>query len=424
MFTSYLGITPGGSLLPPTGSEVITSYITSSAEMIPFDDAQKLIYKRLYHNLPYLLKKKGTIEGLRTLLTCFGIPDTIIQTVEFGGKNKTNENDWDYFEDRFDYAYQSTGSKFISSSFTLNSAWSSPNNVPSSVAFRFKAESVPPTNFSQSLWATNKDLGIYLEYTGSGLATGSYSGSLSNEYNQYGTLKFISGASSASVYLPFFNEGWWSVLINSSSVGYTLYAKNNIYDGYEGNKIGFQSSSSLSIPTLWSASTVSYFASSSGAYIGLSGSLQEIRYYTQPLSDIAFNDFVMNHYSIESSNNLAFRAALGSQLYTSSLSIHPKVSGNWVTTSSFASNSNFNFSSTPTYEYNIETIYYDTPAVGMLDRVSNKIKLQDNSIPSGDVLSPLASISQATPNTGSVSNNNNLLEVGFSPQNEIFVSER
>lgn len=419
LFTSYLGITSNGSLLPPTGSEVITNYITSSAEMIPFDDAQKLIYKRLYHNLPYLLKKKGTIDGLRTLLTCFGVPSTIIQTVEFGGKNTTNVNDWDYFEDRFDYTYSSTGSQFISSSFTLNSSWNSPDDVPSAVVFRFKAESIPPTNYSQSLWSTDKGIGIYLEYTGSGLVTGSYSGSLVNSYYQYGTLKFISGTDSASIYLPFFNEGWWSVLINSGSTGYTLYAKNNIYDGYEGNKIGFQSSSSLNVATLWSASVESYFASSSGAYIGFSGSLQELRYYTQPLSESSFNDFVMNHYSIESSNTLAFRATLGSQLYTSSISIHPKVDGSWVTTSSFTSDSNFYFSSTPIFSPNIETLYYDEPGVGLLNRVSNKIKLQDNNIPSGNVLSPLTSLSQVTPSTGSVSHNNNLLEVGFSPQNEI-----
>jgi len=419
LFTSYLGITSNGSLLPPTGSEVITNYVTSSAEMIPFDDAQKLIYKRLYHNLPYLLKKKGTIDGLRTLLTCFGVPSTIIQTVEFGGKNTTNTNDWDYFEDRFDYAYSSTGSQFISSSFALNSSWNSPDDVPSAVAFRFKAESVPPTNYSQSLWSTDKGLGIYLEYNGSNLITGSYSGSSTNPYNQYGTLKFISGTDSASIYLPFFNEGWWSILINSSSIGYTLYAKNNIYDGYEGNKIGFQSSSSLAIPTLWSASVISYFASSSGTYIGFSGSLQELRYYTQPLPESSFNDFVMNHYSIESSNTLSFRAALGSQLYTSSVSIHPKVDGSWVTTSSFISDSDFYFSSTPTFSPNVETLYYDEPGVGLLNRVSNKIKLQNNNIPSGDVLSPLSSLSQVTPSIGSISNNNNLLEVGFSPQNEI-----
>jgi hypothetical protein len=422
LFTSYLGITSNGSLLPPTGSELITNYVTSSVEMVPFDDAQKLIYKRLYHNLPYLLKKKGTIDGLRLLLTCFGIPDTIIQAVEFGGKNKINENDWDYFEDRFDYAYQSTGSTFISSSFTLNSTWGAADNVPSAIAFRFKAESTPPTFYSQSLWSTDKGLGIFLEYTGSGLVTSSYSASIVNPYYQYGTLKFISGINSASIYLPFFNEGWWSVLVNSSSVGYTLYAKNNIYDGYEGNTIGFQSSSSINVATLWTGSTISYFASSSGNYIGLSGSLQEIRYYIKSLSESVFNDYVMNPYSIEGSDNLAFRASLGSQLFTGSSSIHPKVSGSWITTSSFTSDSKFNFKSTPIFGTNIETIYYDEPATGLLNRVTNKIKLQGNNIPSGyisDILSPLAPLSQVTANSGSVSPNNNLLEVGFSPQNEV-----
>ena len=422
LFTSYLGITSNGSLLPPTGSELITNYVTSSVEMVPFDDAQKLIYKRLYHNLPYLLKKKGTIDGLRLLLTCFGIPNTIIQAVEFGGKNKINENDWDYFEDRFDYAYQSTGSNFISSSFTLNSTWGAADNVPSAIAFRFKAESTPPTFYSQSLWSTDKGLGIFLEYTGSGLVTSSYSASIVNPYYQYGTLKFISGINSASIYLPFFNEGWWSVLVNSSSVGYTLYAKNNIYDGYEGNTIGFQSSSSINVATLWTGSTISYFASSSGNYIGLSGSLQEIRYYIKSLSESVFNDYVMNPYSIESSDNLAFRASLGSQLFTGSSSIHPKVSGSWITTSSFTSDSKFNFKSTPIFGTNIETIYYDEPATGLLNRVTNKIKLQGNNIPSGyisDILSPLAPLSQVTANSGSVSPNNNLLEVGFSPQNEV-----
>ena len=41
---------------------------------MPFGNAQKELYKRLYNNLPYLLKKKGTIEGIRNLITIYGIP--------------------------------------------------------------------------------------------------------------------------------------------------------------------------------------------------------------------------------------------------------------------------------------------------------------------------------------------------------------
>lgn len=45
-------------------------------------------YKRLYHNLPYLSKAKGTIPGLRALITCFGIPSNILDINEYGGNNK------------------------------------------------------------------------------------------------------------------------------------------------------------------------------------------------------------------------------------------------------------------------------------------------------------------------------------------------
>jgi hypothetical protein len=66
----------------------------NTSSLYPIDDINKSIYKRIYHNLPYLLKKKGTVEGLRALITTFGIPDTILRISEFGGKDKNNTNDW------------------------------------------------------------------------------------------------------------------------------------------------------------------------------------------------------------------------------------------------------------------------------------------------------------------------------------------
>lgn len=113
LFTGLLGITETGGTLPPTGSEVITNYVTASAETIPSNDAQKLIYKRLYHNLPYLLKKKGTTAGLRVLLNCYGIPDTILRISEFGGKDK-NINTWDNWYNQYNYSYNTSGSGYIS----------------------------------------------------------------------------------------------------------------------------------------------------------------------------------------------------------------------------------------------------------------------------------------------------------------------
>lgn len=58
-----------------TGSEsYVDTVITGSTEIISEENYRKQIYKRLYHNLPYLLKSKGTERGLRALLSIFGIP--------------------------------------------------------------------------------------------------------------------------------------------------------------------------------------------------------------------------------------------------------------------------------------------------------------------------------------------------------------
>ena len=70
-----------------------------------------------------------------------------------------------------------------------------------------------------------------------------------------------------------------------------------------------------------------------GNTIPFTGSYQEIRYYTEPLSEATFKDYIMNPSSIEgtnttgSYNQLAFRAPLGGELYTGSVSVHPRVSG-------------------------------------------------------------------------------------------------
>jgi hypothetical protein len=44
------------------------------------------MYKRIYHNLPYLLKSKGTVAGLQNIISMFGITSSILSVKEFGGE--------------------------------------------------------------------------------------------------------------------------------------------------------------------------------------------------------------------------------------------------------------------------------------------------------------------------------------------------
>ena len=450
LYTAFLGLTPEGGLFPfpnitgslptPSGFEYVDTLISASNDYLPLDDVNKSLYKRIYHNLPYLLKSKGTLPGLRALITSYGIPDTILRINEYGGKDKSDLNDWDYWQNEFNYAFKTEGNNYISSSWGLNPDWNSPDNVPSSVLLRFKTEGFPGinTSYSQSLWYLYDGSGttsaLTLTYTGSGYTSGSYSGSIKDPYYQYGTLTFYPDYntypnSSASIYLPFFDNGWWSVMVNRGGDDFVLAAGNKIYEGGDnGTLLGFFETSTCNESSVgWTNSIGSDFGpDSSPSFTYFSGSYQEIRYYTNPLKNSTFKDYIMNPYSIEGDaffnsgpNELAFRASLGGELYTGSVSIHPKVTGSWVATSSFVGNSNFYFSQTPVFTPNTEYFFYDQPVVGIKNTISDKIRLENNTLPSGDVLSPFRALSQTTEASQSYTANVNYLEVAFSPQNEI-----
>jgi hypothetical protein len=451
LYSALLGFTPSGSLynlpyttgsLPtPTGYEYINTYITASAtgSLVPTEDINAEIYKRIYANLPYLLKKKGTVEGLRALITVYGIPDTILQVNEFGGQDKIIENDYDLWFDQYNYAYYTTGSSLISSSFELSTQWNAVDNVPHAVEFRFKTNGLPQNTASitdQILWETDGGIRLDLIYTGSGYTSGSYSGSIPNPYNHFAKLVFTPDPTdintTASVYLPFYDGEWWSVLVNKEGSKYTIYAGDKNYSGSDTNYVNYLSSSSITQfnEDPWNNSTTSYFATT------YSGSFQEIRYYTIALSQSSFEDYIMNPYSIDSNgvntapDTLVFRASLGGELYTSSLSIHPKVTGSWTTTSSFYTGvSSFYTSSGGIYISNTESIYLNQFPSGIKNRVSNKVRQQNEvlpysgssevNLPTNQVLSPFISIQQNVAVSGSYTPNIDYIEVAFSPQNEI-----
>ena len=542
LYSAFLGINGEGSLLPPTGSEVINNYITGSDQAVPLNDVNKEFYKRIYHNLPYLLKKKGTIEGLRALITCFGVPTTTLRISEFGGKDRINANDWDYF-------YQKYGKALITSDGLDEAYVKAPwlplnynliNNeefkVPDTVTFRFKTTGIPPeSNYSQSLWIVgtekltndsnldsdqNFDIGLFLFYTGSwALNSGSWSGSIQSPYKEYGDLQLIlrkgenlEYITSSKVNLPFFNGDWWSVMVrrndsfNLDNVGtpttYDIIAKSKPYNGADGTLIAFQDSASLDntdggfdiadINSSWA-----YFSQSSAVGTGtifqpgagygsrfgfggirkkvngevklldetyFSGSIQEIRYYNLPLSESVFDDYVMNPESVEgiaisgsgsSFDMISFRAGLGDELLLPTnnsqgdnqnfqvfTSIHPSITSSYgAITGSFVvadmddtPNPQANYTITSDYYIrdnqevggdvnryalrNDEVFYIDQPVVGIKNRITDKIRLENTSI-LGNTLSSVGSTELNPITNKSYTRDINYLEVAFSPQNEI-----
>ena len=468
LFTSFLGLTPNGAIFPfpnitgslptPSGFEYVDTLISASNDNIALDDVNKSLYKRIYHNLPYLLKSKGTLPGLRALITSYGIPDTILRINEYGGKDRVNTNDWDYWQDEFNYAFSTSGSNFISSSWGLNHDWNAEDNVPSTLMFRFKTDGLPHDHipYSQSVWYGDGGSALTLTYTGSAYTSASYSGSIIDPYHQYATLTLYpdvyNNTATASVYLPFFDSEWWSVMVTRTGNQFGLHAQNKLLGG--GNNtdtIGFSASSFINTNKYeWVDTNISYFPASfsttgpggydvivydvgvydgtgalSATFAPFTGSYQEIRYYSDVVSNEVFANYTMNPYSIEgntineSPDILAFRAPIGGELYMLTSSIHPKVTGSWETTQSFTNHSNFYFDSTPHFVPNTEYFYFNQPVIGIKNAISDKIRVENNVLPSGDTLSPFMNLMQQTHASSSYTPNINYLEVAFSPQNEL-----
>jgi hypothetical protein len=177
---TFIGLTGEDNFnyVPPTGNELITQYIAvNSSEVInywnpgyaltnyvqqilgegypyPIDNVSKEIFKRLYHNMAYLVKKKGTISGLRQLINIWGIPDTILRINEFGGKDQNNLT-YDQWYNRYSYAYTPSVDSSVNFPWLpLNKNYISESKyiVPDSIEFRFKTDGIPSSSYySQSL---------------------------------------------------------------------------------------------------------------------------------------------------------------------------------------------------------------------------------------------------------------------------------
>ncbi len=482
LYTAFLGITPSGSTFPfpymtgsiggvvdtPSGYEYVNTEISASNDIIPQNQIQQQLYKRIYHNVPQLLKRKGTIAGLKALITSYGIPDTVLRISEFGGRDRDYTLDWDLKQEVFNYKFHLEGEKnptYISSSFLMNSKWieNSGDNSPQSLQFRFQTPGIPTSSLYQQVWVgENNKTFITLSYTGSGLESGSYSGSIPINNNAYGQLRFYpEGAIGhtqgkfAQIDLPFFDGGWWAIQASfdydapGDKVAY-LYGANRI-----GEEIGFSDKASITVtdPQYWSTAQTAHLPSGSALTLGpiasdvygvakygeelyglasidyqpLTGSLQEVRYWDVVLSESLFYDYVVNPYSTQGNSinstpqELIFRADLGTELNTGSReSIHPKITGSWDITQSFSNNTSAFYLKTGSDSWlqNTESIYYNQTPGGIKNRVSDRVRIVDTIIPSGSTLSPYRSVQQESFPSGS-NPSINYLEVAFSPQNQI-----
>lgn len=69
------------------GESIPQENIIQQGEQVSEKQYEKEVYKRIYHNLPLLLKSKGTERGIKALVNCFGIPTDTLYLKYFGGRS-------------------------------------------------------------------------------------------------------------------------------------------------------------------------------------------------------------------------------------------------------------------------------------------------------------------------------------------------
>jgi hypothetical protein len=432
LYLSLLGIDSNNSTLPSTGSYMINNYVTASNNTIPDNDIVKETYKRIYHNLPYLLKTKGTRRGLRALINCFGITDTILKVREYGG----NRKDLDTIEQitpKFNYGLNLSGSSYVRLPFRPSYKQYLDTGLtifPDTIEYRFKLNSTFPT---QSILESDYKHIKVIQKSGS---FGDVSFGLSDGNS------FIY---SSPISIPIYNDDWWVLnltretgSLNANSL--STYTTTNTYTLTIGNKndygIQYLNSSSITIDgatqsdyNLYSWNTVENISiGNSNIYYPTSASLQEVRVWIDSIPVNNFKDHILNPIAYPensvtgSYDKLIFRYPFGSELdniiqgtYTT---VHPAQTASFGDGSSVIRSTIFLINpSNAIYSDNHETFLVNTPNLGSITEIDEKVRIATPNLVPGDVLTPYISIQK--PEIYPYTTDLNVVEVAISPQDSI-----
>lgn len=134
------------------GNNVASSYTP--------DAAKKQVWRRILNNLPYLLKHKGTRKSINAILSCYGVPSSLLTIVEFGGPSNTpSETNKFTYEDRSAFLN-------VSGSDYLSLPWI--NGIPDAVQLRFKTSNKVESEILRGVSGSNY-WKVSIEPTGSAL---------------------------------------------------------------------------------------------------------------------------------------------------------------------------------------------------------------------------------------------------------------
>jgi len=359
------------------------------------------VWRRIVNNIPYLLKSKGTARGVKALISTYGIPQSFLSIREYGGPMVEDVRPiWEH--DKFVYHLRFDTDNYItvpwdkitdidSNTYEVND----PNPIDT-------IELQIQQNLNRTTAILNKgvDFGVVYESTGT-----------TDRGNIHLYLSGSSGYKSASINdIKLFDSQMGTLIVQrSNSVDditqdntYTLQYRRNLKD-----RISVSTSASISVDGSTESSYNAAWTGSGTLTVGkdfptvsgltlwnsaeyLSGSIQELRYWADPLNDIVIDEHTLSremyHGNSPTSSyfDLKFRFIPDSQIRniatTSSFySQHPNQNITSTETGYILSASLFNFEADDlrgvTEEY-----FTKVPSAGANNIMNNKVRLENSSL--------------------------------------------
>ena len=334
---------------PLTGSLSVGDPSTPSREMT------HTIWRRIVNNLPLLLKSKGTKRSVQALLSCYGIPQSMISINEYGGP--TSDDNISVYETlKFNYALDLINN----ATGTVNINYNTPVN---SIELRFKTDDVlqyPTLPSTMNLiTVSGSQLNVKLNYTSGTLGTLTI-----YDHN-------LNTATTGEIEL--FDGNWLSMLVKTTGTNLDLYVKKSKY----GKIVAAVSASMTGSIPLSGAVTLGAVATGASR---LRGQLQELRLWSSSLDLDSFDNHVKapGAYdgNIDAYSELVFRLPLTKKInhtLTGSISgIQPVAT---TISASFV-----NWSSNSPYDSMEETYYYDSVSAGANTYNDTKVRIESSNL--------------------------------------------
>jgi len=372
------------------------------------------VWKRILNNLPYLYKTKGTIRGLKALITCYGIPSTILYIREYGGPDLSNDtsslDESNYALDNFTTVLPFTGGQGIS----LGWHTSSFGRYPSTVQIRFD------TTGSAYTLANSMSL---VEVADSWSLSVAQSGS-----NGYGYIKFelVGGPTISSSAMPIYDGHYTFVNLQRESGSDGAISQSFSLDAkkYDRGQILYAVSASVDTTpaenAAWRSPGTLIIGSGSFA-TPFYGQLDEFRLWETPLTEYVINSHVkfpesyIGNTLTGSFVDLLLRFAFDDPINMASFQTESIVNNAASLDYDMSGLTIFGWPDAPTFPYSFTTDAYEGEAhalnIGMNRYSSNKVRVEG-----GTLNGPLSSVTFRE--TGEYDNaqlDSNKLGIYFSP---------